>query len=695
MRSILLLLLLGIGVSYGQKAPDLSRFKTKEARLQRWSDYCDQLVAAENYAELRKAGKQGLNMTAKNDNYNQSLFLFYVGVTFNFGLETDSAAYYLERSEHYGRRAKNNKRVLEAMYQLHYVYTSYGSAKKRMRIINEFQTVLDTVKDPKAKADIYSVISDYYVNTGQYERGLDYKLKGIKVRRTFLKKGAAIDSTNLGVQLIMVGELYIGMDKHRLALNYLKESEQYISNYNEATAHIYKDLIECYTHQGQLHKALAEYRKLVRLLNNESSLACWGMLLESDLVLANYYRDKGNFSEAMKSVNHARELAPAYGDQFQKAQVDVVTGTIYLEQKEFQKALNYLKAAEPTTSEDDPELIAQLQLALSKTYAGLGKWEEAYRYQKAYATLQDRLLSEKSKKNLAEMEARFQNERKQSEINRLEAKNATGDLKIAEARKSQLYFAIAIVIALAIGGLFFVQSRNRKKHNAQLHILNNELTEANAIKARFFSIINHDLRSPVANLIHFLQLQRESPDLMDEATRVRLHERTLAGAENLLHSMEDMLLWSKGQMQQFKPVIEPLQVQAVFNDLKAYFVSEERVIVTVESEENLTLLTDINFLQTILRNLTANAIRALEKSDQPHISWSARTEGNTTVLHITDNGPGASQHDFKALYDETEVVGIKTGLGLHLIRDLAKAIHCEIAVTTQPGNGTTITLTFG
>jgi signal transduction histidine kinase len=63
-------------------------------------------------------------------------------------------------------------------------------------------------------------------------------------------------------------------------------------------------------------------------------------------------------------------------------------------------------------------------------------------------------------------------------------------------------------------------------------------------------------------------------------------------------------------------------------------------------------------------------------------------------LSITDNGKGASDEQFKALYDDKEVVGIKTGLGLHLIRDLAKAIDCEITVDSKINEGTTFTLRF-
>ena len=96
-----------------------------------------------------------------------------------------------------------------------------------------------------------------------------------------------------------------------------------------------------------------------------------------------------------------------------------------------------------------------------------------------------------------------------------------------------------------IGSLLFYQSRNRKKTNEKLQLLNTELDEANKAKTRFFSILNHDLRGPVANLVFFLQLQKESPEMLDEESTKRMQDKTMTGAENLLNSMEDILQWRK------------------------------------------------------------------------------------------------------------------------------------------------------
>lgn len=245
-----------------------------------------------------------------------------------------------------------------------------------------------------------------------------------------------------------------------------------------------------------------------------------------------------------------------------------------------------------------------------------------------------------------------------------------------------------------IGALLYNRSRNRRITNSKLQILNTELDKANKTKARFFSIINHDLRSPVASLIQFLHLKQENPELMDEETRNRLENKSILSAENLLVSMEDILVWSKSQMENYKPNFEIVDINNLFFDNEKHFESEEHITFIYENPEDLELKTDYNYLKTIIRNLTGNAIKVVEKVDHPRIVWKAWQENSTILLSIKDNGTCANEENFKALYDENEVTGIKTGLGMHLIRDLAKAINAEIKVNIAEGRSTEIIIKF-
>jgi len=92
--------------------------------------------------------------------------------------------------------------------------------------------------------------------------------------------------------------------------------------------------------------------------------------------------------------------------------------------------------------------------------------------------------------------------------------------------------------------------------------------------------------------------------------------------------------------------------------------------------------------------LTSNAINAFATTANAKITWKSWQENNQYFLSISDNGNGASEQQLKALYDDKEVVGIQSGLGLHLIRDLAKAIDCEIEVRSTMNVGTTFVLSF-
>ena len=295
------------------------------------------------------------------------------------------------------------------------------------------------------------------------------------------------------------------------------------------------------------------------------------------------------------------------------------------------------------------------------------------------------MYSQKNKNKIAALES-------EKEIQIRDKKIEINKIKLQNKEKEKWFLIAGIALFGIIGSLLFYQSRNRKKTNEKLQFLNTELNEANKAKTRFFSILNHDLRGPVANLIFFLQLQKESPEMLDEESTKRMQDKTIAGAENLLNSMEDILQWSKSQMENFKPQPKKIAVNSLFEEIKIHFSSEEKVEIIFENPEKIQILTDQNYLKTIIRNLTSNAIKALNETEKPTIIWKAWQENNISYLSISDNGKGAENEQFKALYDDKEVAGIKSGLGLHLIRDLAKAIDCQIQVNSKVNEGATFTL---
>ncbi len=680
-----------IGVK-SQQAPNLSVYKTSEQKLKAWAEYCDVFLEKGDYKNLRKAAVDGKRMTSLSDNYNLSLFYFYIGITFDYGTETDSALFYIERSEQFARKVKHARRTIEALKQLLNIYNNNAYKAQRERVVKEILFCIDTTKNSKQKVRLYGDLFNYYSNQGQYERALTYLLNEIQMRESLLNKASNADSVNYGVSLLNTVDLHLKIGNAQKGLPYLKESEPFLKTYKAGVSKVNKTYVDVYLNIGKPTEANVYYEKLILYIETRGFEEGWYDVLACDLSFADYHLTRNETKLAFLYTQHALKLAPKYADAYLLGDINYMSGQVNLQLKNYSVALSYFKKAEPVIKEISLEQNSWIQKAFAQTYAGLGKWDLAYSYQTKYAQLQDTLLTEKAKKNVSELEEVYQNEKKQQAIAALSKENKIKNLELATVSKQRLFFIISFLLVVVIGLLVFYQSYLRKKSNVQLQKLNAELDQANKIKARFFSILNHDLRSPVSNLIHFLHLQKNAPELLTAETKIRLENKTIYSAEQLLISMEDILLWSKEQMQQFKPSYELVKIETLFEGLKNQFITTENVEIAFENQLIVPVKTDANYLKTILRNLTSNAIKALEKTPNAKITWKAWHENTTIYLSITDNGPGGTQEQFKALYDDTEVTGIHTGLGLHLIRDLAKAINCKITLHTKANEGTKFVL---
>ena len=349
-------------------------------------------------------------------------------------------------------------------------------------------------------------------------------------------------------------------------------------------------------------------------------------------------------------------------------------------------AARYLKQAIHIAKEAKyMDHVSTYSMRLSEVERANGNFKEALALNIEYHAINDSLYSQENKNKIAALEGQKAVDLKDKEIQ-------INKLVISSQRKAQLGLISGLFLLGIIGGLLYWQSRSRKKTNTTLMVLNNQLDEANKVKARFFSILSHDLRSPIVNLVHFLQLQKDNPDLLNEKQAAAHRQNIGDSAEDLLNNMEAMLLWSKEQMENFRPNIKPIPVTDLFGYIQKFFGRTEKINITFDAAEGLMVSTDENYLRTIMQNLTSNAIRALKNTPGASIEWKALKEGDKTILSITDNGPGIGAEQAKALFDDHIVNNEKSGLGLHLIRDLAKAIQYKITVQSGQGRGTTFTL---
>jgi len=675
---------------FAQQEPNLSRYKTTNEKLKTWLKYTDKLIDTEDYAKAIIATQKGIRI-AKNHPFYLGRFHLQEGIAYEFSNnQYQKALINYEKCLKYARKARHIESQTSALMRLNYIYYSLNKTEKRKELVNDIKKVLDTTKSNYVRAVLYGSLGEYHLDYAEYEKFIRYQLKAITYKK-LLDKSVA-NTENIGVSYIQIASSYAKMKQYNKALEYLKEANPYIKTSPYISAFSGNYHMQCFVAQKKPDSVRKYYNLIYTYPTVKDSLFL--NLSFANQSMSKYYADEGKIHAAYGYAKKAVIFGQKSTDDEIIMEANAIMGRVLYEKGDYKNAIETLKKASVNALTYDKENFVNINKNLSQSYAALGDWKEAFRYNEIYSKYNDEMMHESAKQSIANAEAAYQNQTKGQRIKNLSAQNTIKNIQINDARKQRVFLISGLALVFIIGLLLLRQSRIRKKNNQKLQLLNQELDEANKIKARFFSILNHDLRSPVSNLIHFLHLQKENPELIDEDTAKRMQAKVTTGAENLLSSMEDILLWSKGQMENFKPNPQKIAIEVVFEETEKHFSSNENIQLLFENPENIILNTDENYLKTIIRNLTGNAIKALDKTSNGKIIWKAWQENNQNYLSITDNGPGGSQEKFKALYDDSEVIGIKSGLGLHLIRDLATAINCKIEVCSKSGLGTTFTIIF-
>jgi PAS domain S-box-containing protein len=135
-------------------------------------------------------------------------------------------------------------------------------------------------------------------------------------------------------------------------------------------------------------------------------------------------------------------------------------------------------------------------------------------------------------------------------------------------------------------------------------------------------------------------------------------------------------------------------VEQLFQDLS--FIAEEGVDLKVMTEGNPTLVSDKNRIETLLKNLISNAIKYRKKNTTDAlVHVKIKNEGNMFMIEVIDNGEGISERNQKKVFDmfyRASSSSQGTGLGLAMCQEIVKKLNGEIKLTSQLGEGTTITL---
>jgi len=226
------------------------------------------------------------------------------------------------------------------------------------------------------------------------------------------------------------------------------------------------------------------------------------------------------------------------------------------------------------------------------------------------------------------------------------------------------------------------------------------LQELNATKDRFFSIIAHDLKSPVLNISFMIDHLRKNNDGQTFEKVTESLSQQAVFATNLI---DNLLLWGEGQQNQigYNPGKHNLTDIILANFNLLHEISRRKKIdMTYSHRGDSSAICDHDLLNIVIRNILSNAVKFTAPNGKISVSVEEPLVKDGTIsIIISDNGIGISQEKLQKIISG-EVINSSegtynekgTGLGLQLCYDLVRINKGSLTIESQEGKGTSFTI---
>jgi len=242
-----------------------------------------------------------------------------------------------------------------------------------------------------------------------------------------------------------------------------------------------------------------------------------------------------------------------------------------------------------------------------------------------------------------------------------------------------------------------IENQNRK-----IAFQNKQLSDTIQLKNKIFSVIAHDLRSPVVNILYMLNLlkEKEYKDKYDSFA-----DASIQYSQQVINLLENMLVWGRGQEDKikFSPGKHDL-ADLILTNMSIFKETADKKEISVNFTQigNSRAYFDKDLMDIIIRNLLSNAVKYTGTGGRISILLKDKPlSGEGISLKICDNGVGIPPVKQKYIFTATEIESTPgtenergTGFGLKLCHELVQINNGTISVESKEGEGTCFTITL-
>jgi len=592
----------------------------------------------------------------------------------------------------------------------------------------EYAKALEYLFVAKKQAEDFVLKKDYasILNSiGVVYRRLDDFDKATMYHLSALEEAEGLDDEkNKEVALNSLGNVFNLMGQYTKAEEYfLTALDLAIKKNNKLGMAInYNNLGELFVATKNFNKARDYFDLSLELnqeLNNEKGIAicfnCLGIV----------YKNLEDYEKALKFYLKALEIDIRAKDKSFLAQTYIHLSDIYYLTNKLDFAEeNILEAIKISLAISSKQKAQEAYSLLAKIYEKQDDYETAYYYQAVSGMYRDSVLNEKNSRNIAHLQILFEDKQKEKEIESLTLENEL------QERNTMLLASVVFAILFLLVIILF-RYKQKQKHNIELARMNDtisnanieletlneqlvgqnsiilkqrdELEQANLSKDLLFSIIGHDLKNPVANMMITSELIITHFDKFSKTELIDYVEKINKSGQLTINLLKNLLDWARSQTGGIEVEFEDIKLSDFIVETTNVLVNQalnKNIALEYNINEEIVVYADKNLLETVIRNLVSNAIKFTQKNGLITISSAIDFDGKT-VISVKDNGIGIPPEKLASIFEPQKNKSTKgtmkepgTGLGLMLCKEFIDKLDAKIEARSQVGNGTEFIITF-
>jgi signal transduction histidine kinase len=498
-----------------------------------------------------------------------------------------------------------------------------------------------------------------------------------------------------GIILNNLANTYLDINDDDKAASLYKRSVSIIKDLDKITcASLLLNLSLIQTNQKKYEVALKSLDSSLTIFRN---LGRKSYIVNNLFNIAYNHLKLNNLPKAKVYYEEARSIAEETQDHYSSLFIYNGLGEVYLKENKIDSAYYFALKAFSISKEIEalPEesSAAKLLYDISKSD---GKTENALKYLEVYNKLKDSLFDDEKSKALGILEAElgFKSLKEQLELEKLN-QQLENEVKVNQRETLILVLAFVFLVLIIVIILLLKIKKNKTKANDLLNQKNREielknlrLKESNLQKNKLFSIISHDLRSPVNSLSQIFDMyaaqhisDEEFKDWLPEINKNISSTRSLI--DNLLNWASETL--NKAQVEKSTFVLEP-EVNSLY-DLFYSALRDKNIQFENKITDDFKIYVDVNTLKLVIRNLISNAIKFCNAEDK--ISISATHFEKFDRICVQDTGIGMTSEVAKHLFNNS---CITSSLGTN--KEEGKGVGTVLCKTFIEENGGSIWVDF-